>query len=102
MIFLEGMTSSSGKLHSLPLLPETLSPPSRTLKELFDPTRHPSRALDSPCALIPELQRYKDTQKLGEAWHLGRPLFNVDDPDLSKNDMHLVEVRRRGGGDKEL
>ena len=28
---------------------------------LFELTRRPSRALDSPHALLPELQRYKDT-----------------------------------------
>ena len=28
---------------------------------LFELTRRSSRALDSPCALHPELQRYKDT-----------------------------------------
>ena len=31
------------------------------LEELFQLTRRPSRALDSPRALLPELQRYKDT-----------------------------------------
>ena len=29
--------------------------------KLFELTRHPSRALDLPRALLPELQRYKDT-----------------------------------------
>ena len=38
---------SSGKHYSLPFLPATFSSPSRTL--------------DSPHALLPELQRYKDT-----------------------------------------
>ena len=31
------------------------------LEGLFELTRRPSRALDSPRALLPELQRYKDT-----------------------------------------
>ena len=52
---------SSGKHFSLPFLPATPSSPSRTLEGLFELTRHPSRALDSPCALLPELRRYKDT-----------------------------------------
>ena len=33
----------------------------RTLEGLFELTRHPSQALDSPRALLLELQRYKDT-----------------------------------------
>ena len=51
----------SGKHYSLPFLPATPSSPSRTLEGLFELTRRPSRALDSPRALLPELQRYKDT-----------------------------------------
>ena len=46
---------------SLTFLPATPSSPSRTLEGLFELTRRPSRALDSPRALLPELQRYKDT-----------------------------------------
>ena len=57
---------SSGKYFSLPFLPATPSPPSRTLKGLFELTRRPSQALDSPCALLPELQRYKDTVRCAE------------------------------------
>ena len=34
---------------------------SPTLEGLFELTRRPSRALDSPRALLPELQRYKET-----------------------------------------
>ena len=34
---------------------------SGALEGLFELTRQPSRALDSPRALLPELQRYKDT-----------------------------------------
>ena len=32
-----------------------------TLKGLFELTRRPSQALDSPRALLPKLQRYKET-----------------------------------------
>ena len=35
--------------------------PSRTLEGLFELTGRPSRALDLPRVLLPELQRYKDT-----------------------------------------
>merc|ERR1711923_60177 len=52
---------SSGKHYSLPFLPATPSSPSRTLEGLFELTRRPSRALNSPRALLPELQRHKDT-----------------------------------------
>ena len=34
---------------------------SRTLEGLFELTRCPSRALDSPCILLPDLQRFNDT-----------------------------------------
>ena len=37
------------------------SSPSQTLEGLFELTRRPSRALDLPCVLLPELQIYKDT-----------------------------------------
>ena len=49
----------------LPFLPATPSSLSRTLKGLFELTQRPSRALDSPRALLPELQRYKDTVRCG-------------------------------------
>merc|ERR1712198_804814 len=52
---------SLGKHYSLPFLPATPPSPSRTLEGLFELTRRLSRALDSPRALLPELQRYKDT-----------------------------------------
>ena len=52
---------STGKHYSLPFLPATPSSLSRTLEGLFELTRRPSWALDSPRALLPELQRYKDT-----------------------------------------
>ena len=56
------MTPNRGVKHySLPFLPATPSSPSRTLGGLFELTRCPSRALDSPRALLPELQRNKDT-----------------------------------------
>ena len=50
-----------GNRYSLLFRPETPSSPSRTLEGLFELTRRPSRALDLPCALLPELQRNKDT-----------------------------------------
>ena len=53
------------KCFSLPFLPATPLSPSRTLEGLFELTRRPSRALDSPRALLPELQRYKDTVRCG-------------------------------------
>ena len=55
----------SGKHFSLPFLPATPLSPSRTLEGLFELTRRPSRALDLPRALLPELQRYKDTVRCG-------------------------------------
>ena len=55
------MTPHRGKHYSLSFLPATPSSPSRTLEGLFELTRLPSRALASPRALLPELQRYKDT-----------------------------------------
>ena len=54
---------SSGKYFSLPFLPATLSSLSQTLEVLFELTRRPSRALNSPCALLLELQRSKDTDR---------------------------------------
>ena len=55
---------SLGK-YLLLFLPATPSSPSRTLEGLFELSQVsqlcPSRALDSPRALLPELQRYKDT-----------------------------------------
>ena len=53
------------KRYSLLFLPATPSSPSRTLEGLFELTRRPSQALDSPRALLPELQRYKDTVRCG-------------------------------------
>ena len=52
---------SSGKHYFLPFLPATPSSPSRTLEGLFELTRCPSWALDSPRVSLPDLQRYKDT-----------------------------------------
>ena len=49
------------KHYSHPFLPATPSSPSRTLEVLFELTRRPSWTLDSPRALLTELQRYKDT-----------------------------------------
>ena len=59
------MTPFSGKHYSLLFLPATPSVLSWTLEGLFELTWHPSWALDSPCALLPELQRYKDTVRCG-------------------------------------
>ena len=39
--------------------------PRLRLGTLFELTRRPSQALDSPRALLPELQRYKDTIRCG-------------------------------------
>ena len=53
------------KILSLTFLLATPSSPSRTLEGLFELTRRPSRALDSPRALLPERKRKrgKDTGK---------------------------------------
>ena len=56
---------SLGKHYSLLFLLAIPSSPSWTLEGLFELTRRPSRALDSPRALLPELQRYKDTVRCG-------------------------------------
>ena len=55
------MTPRPGKNNSLLVLPETPLSVSRTLEGLFELTLRPSTALNSPRALLPELQRYKDT-----------------------------------------
>ena len=52
---------SSGKHYSLLFLPTIPSSPSRTLKGIFELTKIPSRALNSPHASLPELQRYTRT-----------------------------------------
>ena len=54
-----------GKHNFLPFLPATPLSPSRTLEGLFELIRRPSRALDLPRVLLPELQRYKDTIRCG-------------------------------------
>ena len=46
---------------NLPFLPASPVSPSRTLEGRFELTRCPSRALNSPGAVLPELQRYKDS-----------------------------------------
>ena len=51
--------TSSGKRYSLLFLPATPTSLSRT-QGLLELTRRPSRALESPRALLSELQRYKD------------------------------------------
>ena len=60
LICLEGKFLLIGQ--TLLFLPATPLSPSRTLDWLFELTCRPSRALDSPRALLPELQRYKDTR----------------------------------------
>ena len=58
------------KILSLTFLLATPSSPSRTLEGLFELTRRPSRALDSPRALLPERKRKrgKDTGKSIETY----------------------------------
>ena len=51
----------SGKHFFSSVLPATPPSLSQTLEGLFELTQRPSRALDSPRALLPELQRDKDT-----------------------------------------
>ena len=72
----------SGKHFSLPFLPATPSSPSRTLEGLFELTRRPSRALDSPRALLPGLQRYKDTVRCAAA-RRGGPRTPSTTPDAN-------------------
>ena len=55
------MTTSGGGFSSLPFLPETPWSPCQTIEGLCELTLHPSRILDSPRALLPKLNRYKDT-----------------------------------------
>ena len=57
----KSMIPHRGEHYPLPILPATPSSPSRTLEGFFEVTWHPSRALDSPRALLAELQRCKDT-----------------------------------------
>ena len=57
------MTPRWGDNFSLKFLPGTPSSRSRTLEGLFELTRRLLRALDSPRALLSELQRKKDTVK---------------------------------------
>ena len=45
---------------SLPLLPETPSPLSRTLEGLYELTKRSSRTFNSPHVLLPELKRNKE------------------------------------------
>ena len=51
---------SFGICFSLLFLPATPLSPSQTFEVLFELTLRPSRALNSPRALLPELHRYKD------------------------------------------
>ena len=54
-----------GRYFSLPFLLATPSFPSQTLEGLFELTQCPSRALNSPHSLLPELQRYKNVVRCG-------------------------------------
>ena len=51
---------------SLTFLPATSLSLSQTLEEFFELIWCPSRVLNSPRALLPELQRYKDTVRCAE------------------------------------
>ena len=69
LICLEAKSMTPCQVHiSFPFLPATPSPRSQTLKGLFELSRHPSRALDSPCALHPELHSYMDTVRCALLW----------------------------------
>ena len=57
------MTPPQGNHYSLPFLPATSSFLSLTLEGLFELKRRPSRALDWPRSLLPELQSHKDTMR---------------------------------------
>ena len=76
------MTTYFGKtlFSSRPFLPATPLTPSQTLDGLFELTRRPSRAfLNSPRALLWELQRNKDTSR-----HRGsRTLSRTTDANLA-------------------
>ena len=56
---------SSGKHYSLPFLPATPLSPSRTLEGLFEQTQRPSKALDSPRALLPDTEIQGHSQLYG-------------------------------------
>ena len=60
------------KILSLTFLLATPSSPSRTLEGLFELTRRPSRALDSPRALLPERKR-KRGKDTGKSFFWGGP-----------------------------
>ena len=65
--WLEAKSMTSQWEHdSLPFLPATSLTLSQNLEGIFDLTWCPSRALDSPHPLLPELQRYKDTVRCAE------------------------------------
>ena len=52
------------KLYSLPFFPTTVSFLSLTLEGLFEMTWRPSRALDSPQTLLPELQSRDKSKRI--------------------------------------
>ena len=55
----------SGKNYSIPVLPAIPSSLSRILEGLFELKQRPSRVLNWPRALLPELRKNKDTIKCG-------------------------------------
>ena len=59
--YLFKINDSLGKHYYRPFLLATPLSPSRTPEGLFELTQCPSRSLNSPHALLPELQRNKDT-----------------------------------------
>ena len=60
---LEGKSMTPHQGNTIPFHFSKLLPRLRLVTPvgLFELTRHPSRAFELPCALLPELQRYKDT-----------------------------------------
>ena len=66
--------------------PTTPSSPSLTVEGLFEKTRRPSMALDLPCALLPELQRSKDTGRC-----LGTEVLGQRQDQLTQTDCVFVE-----------
>ena len=93
--------TSSGKHYSLSFPPAAPSSPSRTLEGLFELSRRPSRALDLPRALLPELQRIKDTVRCATLGaevpgHLQEQLTQTLIVCLLKT--HLSSLYRKWGG----
>ena len=78
----QGWFDSELKLRPCQVVTESNST-SRNLEELFELTRRPSWALDSPRALLPELPIYKDTVRFACARRGGpRTLSTTTDTNL--------------------